>query len=76
MNKSYLSYLIEIIRNKFYAELFRSNYFRRLQEKNLKKAFSLKYRASHKESLNWENPQTLDAKIMWLEALSLSLIHI
>lgn len=70
MNKSYLSYLIEIIRNKFYAELFRSNYFRKLQEKNLKKAFSLKYRASHKESLNWENPQTLDAKIMWLEALS------
>lgn len=70
MDKSYWLHPIDTLRNKFYAELFRSNYFMRLQEKNLKRAFELKYKAHHKESINWKNPQTLDAKIMWLELMS------
>lgn len=70
MNYNYLRYPIETLRNKFYAELFRSNYYKELIKKDLKKALSLQYKAQHHEELNWDNPQTLDAKIMWLEVMT------
>lgn len=70
MNYNYLRYPIETLRNKFYGELFRSNYYKELIKKDLKKALSLQYKAQHHEELNWDNPQTLDAKIMWLEVMT------
>lgn len=58
------------IRNKFYAELFRSNYYKKMVRDNPQKALSLQYKSAHHKNINWDNPQTLDEKIMWLEAMT------
>ena len=58
------------IRNKFYAELFRSNYYKKMVRGNPQKALSLQYKSAHHKNINWDNPQTLDEKIMWLEAMT------
>ena len=65
-----ISHPFATIRNKFYAELFRSNYYKVLVRKNPKKALSLQYKSGHHKNINWDNPQTLDEKIIWLEAMS------
>ena len=70
LERKYFLHPFNTIRNKFYAELFRSNYYKRLVQKNLKKALNFQYKSAHYENLNWSNPQTLDAKIMWLEAMT------
>ena len=68
--RNILLHPFETIRNKFYAELFRSNYYKKLVLDNPKKALSLQYRSAHHKNINWDNPQTLDEKIMWLEAMT------
>lgn len=70
LERKYFLHPFNTIRNKFYAELFRSNYYKRLVQKNLKKALNFQYKSAHYENLNWKNPQTLDAKIMWLEGMT------
>lgn len=70
LERKYFLHPFNIIRNKFYAELFRSKYYKNLLQKDLKKALGLQYKAGHKEKIDWENPQTLDAKIMWLEIMT------
>ena len=42
-----ISHPFATIRNKFYAELFRSNYYKVLVRKNPKKALSLQYKSGH-----------------------------
>ncbi|WP_314958167.1 ATP-grasp fold amidoligase family protein [Prevotella pallens] len=37
---------------------------------NPQKALSLQYKSAHHKNINWDNPQTLDEKIMWLEAMT------
>ena len=37
---------------------------------NPQKALSLQYKSAHHKNMNWDNPQTLDEKIMWLEAMT------
>ena len=70
LERKYFLHPFNTIRNKFYAELFRSNYYKELIQNNLKKALNLQYKSAHYENLDWKTPQTLDAKIMWLEAMT------
>lgn len=62
--------LVKILRAKFYADLFRSKYYKNIIKKNIKRALNLQYKSAHYENLDWKNPQTLDAKIMWLEGMT------
>lgn len=67
---NYILHPFNTLRNKLYAELFHSNYYKALVKNNLKRALNLQYRSSHHKNINWDNPQTLDEKIMWLEGMS------
>lgn len=70
MDISYFSHPLRTLRNKYYADLFRSEKYKQIVATDIKKALSLQYKANHGKNLDWDNPQTLDEKILWLEGLT------
>lgn len=70
MNIDYIIHPFQTLRNKYYADLFRSEKYKQLVATDIKKAVDLQYKAHHGRNINWDNPQTLDEKILWLEAVS------
>lgn len=59
--------LFSLLRNKYYADLFRSQKYHKLVIDNPRKALNLKWKANYGHSFPWDNPQTLDEKIAWLQ---------
>lgn len=59
--------IMSIIRNKFYADLLKSKWYAHQVENNPHLAVNIKWRANHHKSFPWDNPQTLDEKITWLQ---------
>lgn len=56
-----------LIYNKLFADLLRSKWYAKLVEKNPRKAVNLKWLARYLRLFPWDNPQTLDEKIAWLQ---------
>lgn len=59
---------IKILRNKYYADLFRSDRFIEIAKTDLRRAIDLRWQAHKGYSFPWDNPVDLNEKIMWLEA--------
>lgn len=59
--------IISLIRNKYYADLRKSKWYRRLVLKNPRRALNIKWKANFGHAFPWDNPQTLDEKIGWLQ---------
>ena len=59
--------IISLIRNKYYADLRKSKWYRRLVLKNPRRALNIKWKAHFGHAFPWDNPQTLDEKIGWLQ---------
>lgn len=67
MDITYFKQPLRTLRAKYYAELFRSKYYKRLVMINPRKAVELKWRANYGRMFDLNNPQTLDEKIAWLQ---------
>ena len=70
MDISYFLHPFQTLRNKYYADLFRSEKFKQIVATDIKRALDLRFKASHGRKIDWDNPQTLDEKIMWLEGVT------
>lgn len=56
-----------LIRNKFYADLLRSNWYKRQVKQNPRRALNIKWHANYHKPFPFDNPQNLDEKIGWLQ---------
>jgi len=56
-----------LIHNKLYSELVKSGLYKVIVRNYPRLAVEIKWRAIHNKSFPWNNPQTLDEKITWLQ---------
>lgn len=70
MDISYFQHPLRTLRNKYYADLLRSKWYAKQVEKNPRRAVNIKWLANHHKLFPWDNPQTLDEKIAWLQVNS------
>lgn len=63
----FLKQISFLVRNKFYADLLRSKWYRKQVVVNPRRALNIKWKANYGTSFPWDNPQTLDEKIGWLQ---------
>ncbi len=68
--KNRISNFLTLLRNKYYADMFRSKRYKNIVKTNPRKAINLRWKAYHGHSLDWDNPKDLDEKIAWLSVMS------
>lgn len=55
------------VKKLFYVLYFRTVFYKYLINKNLKRAIELQWNLDNDKPINWDNPQTLNEKIQWLQ---------
>lgn len=70
MKISSILHPIRAITNYRRYKFFTSKEFPKLMEKDLKRALEIMWKVQTRTDINWDNPQTLNEKNVWLEAMS------
>lgn len=70
MKSTKINTFFTLLRNKYYADLFRSKWYKSLVKTNPRKAINLRWKAYHGCSIDWDNPEDLDEKIAWLSVMT------